>query len=48
MNRNNNIFNKYDIENKLKNFKEGKDYSVSPADDGKQIYNFISDELKNF
>ncbi|CAI2177945.1 6296_t:CDS:2, partial [Funneliformis geosporum] len=48
MNRNNNIFNKKDVENKLKDFKEGQDYSVSPTDDGKQIYNFSSDELKNF
>lgn len=48
MNRNNNIYNKNEVENKLKDFKKGQDYSVSPADDGKQVYNFFSDELKNF
>jgi Fe-S cluster biosynthesis and repair protein YggX len=48
MNNINNKFNKKDVENKLKDFKEGQDYSVSPVDDGKQIYNFFSDELKRF
>jgi len=40
MNRNNNIFNKYDIENKLKDFKEGKDYSILRENDKKTTYNF--------
>jgi hypothetical protein len=43
-----NVFNKNEIENKLKDFQEGKDYSVSPTGDGRQFYNFFSDELKRF
>ena len=39
MNRINNIFNKNEVESKLKGFKEGQDYSV--AREGKKlIYNF--------
>jgi hypothetical protein len=48
MNRFNNIFNKNEVENKLKDFKEGKDYKVTPAGDGKWFYDFLSDRLKNF
>ena len=34
------------IENKLKGFQAGKDYSVSSVENGKQVYNIHSDELK--
>ncbi|CAG8694007.1 2292_t:CDS:2 [Ambispora leptoticha] len=46
MNKNNNIFNKNEIENELKNFKEGQDYSVSPTDEPNiKTYNFHNDKL---
>jgi len=41
-----NEFEKQELENKLKGFQAGKDYSVSPAEDGKQVYNIHSEELK--
>jgi hypothetical protein len=48
MNRNNNLFNKNEIENKLKDFKEGKDYSISPADEPNiETYNFYNDKLRS-
>jgi len=47
MNRNNNnIFNKSQIENKLKNFKEGSDYSVFREGE-KLKYNFHNNFLRN-
>lgn len=39
MNQNNDIFNKNEIENKLKDFKEGQDYSILREND-KATYNF--------
>ncbi|CAG8657845.1 15962_t:CDS:2, partial [Cetraspora pellucida] len=43
-----NIFNKYDIENKLKDFKEGQDYSISPTDEPNiKTYNFHNDKLRS-
>jgi len=42
----NNIFEKQELQNKLQGFQRGKDYSISSAEDGKQIYNIHSDELK--
>jgi len=46
MNGINNIFNKNEIENKLKDFKEGQDYSV--AREGKKlIYNFHNNWLRD-
>ena len=48
MNNINNIFNKNEIENKLKNFQEGKDYSVSPTDEPNvKTYNFHNDKLRS-
>ncbi|KLL05077.1 MAG: hypothetical protein MRERV_6c076 [Mycoplasmataceae bacterium RV_VA103A] len=48
MNQNNNIFNKYDIENKLKDFKKGQDYSISPTDEPNiKTYNFHNDKLRS-
>src|SRR5215204_6369828 len=48
MNNINNIFNKNEIENKLKNFQEGKDYSVSPTDESNiKTYNFHNDKLRS-
>jgi len=48
MNRNNNIFNKNEIENKLKDFKEGQDYSISPTDEPNiKAYNFHNDKLRS-
>ena len=48
MNRFNNIFNKNEVENKLKDFKEGKDYSVSPTDEPNiKTYNFHNDKLRS-
>ena len=41
MNKINNIFNKNEIENTLKDFKEGQDYSVSPTNEPNiKTYNF--------
>jgi adenylyl- and sulfurtransferase ThiI len=45
MNNINNIFKQNEIENKLKDFKEGKDYSVLWEND-KKTYNFHSDMLR--
>src|SRR5437868_2579227 len=48
MNQNNNIFNKNEIENKLKDFKEGQDYSVSPSEEPNiKTYNFHNDKLRS-
>jgi len=48
MNNINNIFNKNEIENKLKNFQEGKDYSVSPTEEPNiKTYNFHNDKLRS-
>lgn len=48
MNNSNNIFNKNEIENKLRDFKEGKDYSVSPTDEPNiKTYNFHNDKLRS-
>ena len=48
MNNINNIFNKNEIENKLKDFKEGQDYSVSPTDEPNiKTYNFHNDKLRS-
>jgi|SRR4051794_15979153 len=48
MNRNNNIFNKNEVENKLKNFKEGQDYSILPTDEPNiKTYNFHNDKLRS-
>ena len=46
MNRNNNILNKKDVENKLKNFREGKDYSVFREGE-KEIFNFHNNFLRD-
>jgi len=35
MNRFNNIFNKNEVENKLRDFKEGEDYKVTPVGNDK-------------
>ncbi|CAH1765661.1 306_t:CDS:10, partial [Entrophospora sp. SA101] len=40
------ILEKQKLQNKLQGFQEGKDYSVSPAENGRQVYNIHSDELK--
>jgi len=46
MNRNNNIFNKNEVENKLKDFKESQDYSV--LREGEKIkYNFHNNFLRD-
>lgn len=42
----NDIFEKQELQNKLQGFQEGKDYSISPAEDGKQIYDIHSIDLK--
>ncbi|CAI2177336.1 18030_t:CDS:2 [Funneliformis geosporum] len=48
MNSNNNIFNKKEVENKLKNFKEGQDYSIVPTDEPNvKTYNFHNDKLRS-
>ena len=48
MNRFNNIFNKNEVENKLRDFKEGQDYSVSPTDEPNiKTYNFHNDKLRS-
>jgi len=48
MNNTNNIFNKNEIENKLKDFQEGQDYSVSPTDEPNiKTYNFHNDKLRS-
>jgi len=48
MNRNNNIFNKNEVDNKLKDFKEGKDYSISPTDEPNiTTYTFHNDKLRS-
>jgi hypothetical protein len=44
----NKIHNLREVKNKLQNFQEGKDYTVSPTGSGKWFYNFFSDELKRF
>src|SRR5438045_359317 len=45
---NRNIFEIKDIENKLKNFKEGKDYSVVPTDEPNiKTYTFHDDKLRS-
>src|SRR5579862_9304682 len=46
MNRNNNNYNEKEIKNKLKNFKEGADYSVF-GEDGKKVYNFHNSFLRD-
>jgi len=46
MNRNNNTFVKKDVENKLKNFREGKDYSVFREGE-KEIFNFHNNFLRD-
>jgi len=48
MNRNNNTYNEKEVKNKLKNFKEGADYSVSPTEEPEiKTYSFFNDELKS-
>ena len=48
MNRFNNIFNKNEVENKLRDFKEGQDYSVLPTDEPIiKTYNFHNDKLRS-
>lgn len=48
MNRNNNAFNKNEVESKLKDFKEGTDYSISPTDEPNiETYNFYNDKLRS-
>ena len=48
MNNNNNVFNKNKIDNRLKDFKEGQDYSVSPTEEPKvKTYNFHNDKLRS-
>jgi hypothetical protein len=47
MNNFNNIFNKNEVENKLKDFKEGEDYSISSTDEPNiKTYNFYNDKLR--
>jgi len=46
MNGFNNIFNKNEVENKLRDFKEGKDYSVT-REGKKLIYNFHNNWLRD-
>lgn len=40
------LINKKELQNKLQGFQEGKDYSVSAAKNGRQVYNIHSEELK--
>ncbi|MEG7978597.1 MAG: hypothetical protein NY202_01410 [Mollicutes bacterium UO1] len=48
MNNSNKIFKQNEIESKLKNFQEGKDYSVSPTDEPNiKTYNFHNDKLRS-
>lgn len=48
MNNIKNIFNKNEIENELKNFKEGQDYSIFPTDEPNiKTYNFHNDKLRS-
>jgi len=47
-NNNNNIIKENEVENKLKGYKEGSDYSVSPTEEnGNKIYTFHDNELKS-
>jgi len=48
MNNINDMFSKNEIKNKLKDFKEGQDYSVSPTDEPNiKTYNFHNDKLRS-
>jgi len=46
MNRNINIYNEKEIKNKLKNFKEGADYSVFREGE-KEVFNFHNNFLRD-
>ena len=44
--RNNSTMEKKELQNKLQGFQEGKDYSVSSTENGKWVYDILSQDLK--
>lgn len=48
MNKKNNVFQKKEVENQLKNFQEGRDYSVTPTGEPDvKIYTFHNEQLRS-
>lgn len=39
-------FNKKELEKQIQGFQEGRDYSVSSTENGKQVYDIRSEDLK--